>query len=80
MRWPLLVIAAWIAVAATLFLTLPPLPVAASKHAEKPLPDDAPTMITNQEITEAFAPKDAAKEKDSKKADNPLTGGGGPCW
>ncbi len=80
-RWPLLVIAAWIAVAATLFLTLPPLPVAAAKHPEKPLPDDAPTMITSQEMAKAFAPK-AADSGDSKgsgdagKAENPLGGGG----
>ena len=53
-RWPLLVIAAWIAVAAVLALTLPPLPVQAAKRDQKPLPDDAPTSITAQEMGKAF--------------------------
>jgi putative drug exporter of the RND superfamily len=53
-RWPLLVIAAWIAVAAALALTLPPLPEQAAKHDQKPLPDDAPTSITAQQMGKAF--------------------------
>ena len=53
-RWPLLVIAAWIAVAAALALTLPPLPAQAAKHDQKPLPDDAPTSITAQQMGKAF--------------------------
>ena len=53
-RWPLLVIAAWIAVAAVLALTLPPLPAQAAKHDQKPLPDDAPTSITAQQMGKAF--------------------------
>ena len=56
MRWPLLVIAAWIAVAAVLALTLPTLPAQAAKHDQKPLPDDAPTSITAQQMGKAFAP------------------------
>lgn len=55
-RWPLLVIASWIAVAAVLALVFPPLMVEAGKREQKPLPDDAPTMVTNQEMAKAFAP------------------------
>jgi len=53
-RWPLLVIGAWIAVAAVLALTLPPLPVIAAARDQKPLPDDAPTSITAKEMGKAF--------------------------
>ena len=38
LRWPLLVIAAWVAFAAVLALTLPPLMVEAGKRPQKPLP------------------------------------------
>ena len=87
-RWPLLVIACWIAFAATLALAFPPLMVEAGKREQKPLPDDAPTMVINQEMAKAFTTpgKDSVAPKgpgDSKKAgdpdgggDNPLGGGG----
>ncbi|WP_425436872.1 RND family transporter [Mycobacterium palustre] len=55
-RWPLLIIACWIGFAATLALIFPPLMVEVGKHEQKPLPDDAPTMITNAEMAKAFAP------------------------
>jgi putative drug exporter of the RND superfamily len=55
LRWPLLVIAAWVAFAAVLALTLPPLMVEAGKRPQKPLPDDAPTMVVQQEMDKAFA-------------------------
>lgn len=82
-RWPLLVVACWIAFAATLALTLPPLMVEAGKHEEKPLPDDAPTMVVNQEMAKAFATPgaDSAAPKgpgDSKKAGDPDSGGANP--
>ncbi|MGO9224061.1 MMPL family transporter, partial [Mycobacterium sp.] len=69
-RWPLLVIAAWIAVAGILFLSFPPLPVEASKHPQKALPDDAPTQVIAKQMADAFAPLGAPGKGDSK-------GGGG---
>ena len=56
-RWPLLVIAFWIALVATLSLTLPPLPVIAGRQQAAVLPDDAPVMVTSREMTEAFHDK-----------------------
>ena len=54
-RWPLLVIACWVALAAALALTLPPLPAQAAKRDQKPLPDDAPTSIVAKQMAEAWA-------------------------
>ena len=62
-RWPLLVIAAWVALAASLFLVFPPLPVEAAKHPQKALPDDAPTQLIAKEMAEAFAPLTAPAPK-----------------
>lgn len=56
-RWPLLVIVFWIAVAATLSLTLPTLPEMAGRQQAAVLPDDAPVMVTSHEMTEAFHDK-----------------------
>ena len=53
-RWPLLVIGFWIAAAAVLMLTLPPLPVVAAQHQAKPLPDYAPTMVSQRAMSGAF--------------------------
>jgi RND superfamily putative drug exporter len=53
-RWPFLVIAFWIAVAAILSLALPPLTVVAAQKPAPPLPDDAPVMITTREMAQAF--------------------------
>lgn len=79
-RWPLLVIAAWIAVAAALALLLPPLMEVAGAQQPKPLPDDAPTNLINAEMAKAFTPLADSKDKDSKDsksgADNPLGAGG----
>ncbi|MCV7442355.1 RND family transporter [Mycobacterium paraense] len=89
-RWPLLVIACWIGFAAILWLVFPPLMVEAGRHEQKPLPDNAPTVLINQEMAQAFSTpgKDSAAPKspgDAKKAgdaggdgggDNPLGGGG----
>jgi putative drug exporter of the RND superfamily len=82
-RWPLLVIALWIAFAATLALVFPPLMVEAGKREQKPLPDNAPTVLVNQEMAKAFATpgKDSAAPKapgDSKKAGDPDSGGDNP--
>lgn len=72
-RWPLLVIAAWIALAGALFLLFPPLPVQAGKHPPKPFPDDAPTAVVSKEMDKAWsAPPDGAKvEKQGDKAAAP---------
>jgi RND superfamily putative drug exporter len=48
------VIGLWIALAAVLALTLPPLPEIAAKKQAPPLPDDAPTMVTAREMNQAF--------------------------
>ena len=53
-RWPLLVIAFWIALAAALLLLLPPLPEVAAKNQAPPLPADAPTMVTARQMNQAF--------------------------
>jgi putative drug exporter of the RND superfamily len=53
-RWPLLVIAFWIAIAAVLALALPPLPVVAAQNQAPPLPDDAPVMVTSRQMAQAF--------------------------
>ncbi|SON63804.1 Sulfolipid-1 exporter MmpL8 [Mycobacterium simulans] len=53
-RSPLLVIASWIAVAATLALLLPPLQVQAAKREQQPLPPDAPVMVLQKEMATAF--------------------------
>ena len=54
LRRPLIVIAAWILLAAVLALVFPPLPAQTSKHPPQPFPDDAPTMVANREMTKAF--------------------------
>jgi putative drug exporter of the RND superfamily len=53
-RWPLLVIGFWIALAAVLFLGLPPLQVVAARHQSEPLPADAPVVVTGKQMAEAF--------------------------
>jgi RND superfamily putative drug exporter len=53
-RWPLLVIAFWIALAAVPLLTLPPLATIAARQEAATLPDDAPVMVATREMTEAF--------------------------
>ncbi len=56
-RWPLVVIGFWIALAAVLSLTLPPLSVIAGERQSAALPDDAPVMVTGKEMSEAFHEK-----------------------
>ena len=53
-RWPLLVILFWVALAAILLLTLPPLAEIVGRHKATPLPADAPTMVTTRDMSEAF--------------------------
>ena len=53
-RWPLLVIALWIALAASLTLLLPPLTVLAQKAPAAILPASAPSMMSQVQMSEAF--------------------------
>ncbi len=53
-RWPWLVIAAWIALAAGLTQTFPPLAVLAQKASASILPADAPSLVSSRQIAEAF--------------------------
>ncbi|QLL09625.1 RND family transporter [Mycobacterium vicinigordonae] len=63
-RYPVLVIASWIAVAAVLALAFPPLQVQAGKHPPNPFPDDAPTMVVGREMAKAWsAPPDDKKDE-----------------
>ena len=58
-RWPLKVIAFWIALAGALSLGLPPLSVIAGERQSAALPDDAPVMVTSRQMTEAFHEKES---------------------
>lgn len=53
-RWPLLVIGAWLALAIIPFLTFTPLAETAAKQQIQTLPADAPLMITAKEMTDTF--------------------------
>ncbi|MEZ0366538.1 RND family transporter [Mycobacterium sp. pUA109] len=54
MRWPVFVIAAWIALAAALFLNLPPLGQMVREHPVGLMPADTPAMVTAQQMAKAF--------------------------
>ena len=53
-RWPWVVIAIWLAIAAALPLALPSLSEMAQKHPLAILPSDAPSNVTARKMTEAF--------------------------
>lgn len=53
-RWPLVVIGVWIAIAVTLPLTFPTLNEMAEKHPLALLPSDAPSSVAAKKMTEAF--------------------------
>jgi RND superfamily putative drug exporter len=53
-RWPLLVIAAWIVLAAGLTQAFPSLGVLAQKAPSSMLPPEAPSLISSQQIADAF--------------------------
>ncbi|OBK41728.1 hypothetical protein A5658_17735 [Mycobacterium sp. 1245111.1] len=53
-RWPWLVIGAWIAIAVVLPLSFPSLNEMAEKHPLAILPSDAPSAVTARKMTEAF--------------------------
>ena len=54
LRWPWVVIGFWVALAAVLSLTFPPLTEMVSKRPVAILPSDAPVLATARQITEAF--------------------------
>ena len=56
-RRPLVVIGFWIALAAVLTLTLPPLTEIAGERQGSMMPDDAPVMVSSREMTAAFHDK-----------------------
>ena len=53
-RWPWAVIGFWVAFAAILSVTIPPLTEMASKRPVPILPSDAPVLETTRQISEAF--------------------------
>jgi putative drug exporter of the RND superfamily len=53
-RWPWAVIGFWIALAAVLSVTIPPLTEMASKRPVPILPSDAPVLVTTRQISQAF--------------------------
>jgi RND superfamily putative drug exporter len=53
-RWPWAVIGFWIALAAVLSVTIPPLTEMASKRPVPILPNDAPVLVTTRQISQAF--------------------------
>src|ERR1700761_1046454 len=54
LRWPWVVIGFWIALAAVLSVTFPPLTEMAAKRPVPILPDDAPVLATTRQISQAF--------------------------
>ena len=53
-RWPWVVIAAWVAIAVALPLSFPSLNEMSEKHPLSILPSDAPSNVTARKMTEAF--------------------------
>src|ERR1700744_588615 len=53
-RWPWAVIGFWIALAAVLSVTFPPLTEMAAKRPVAILPNDAPVLVTTRQISQAF--------------------------
>ena len=53
-RWPWAVIGFWIALAAVLSVTFPPLTEMAAKRPVPILPNDAPVLVTTRQISQAF--------------------------
>src|ERR1700689_3184876 len=53
-RWPWAVIGFWIALAAVLSVTFPPLTEMAEKRPVPVLPNDAPVLVTTRQISQAF--------------------------
>ena len=65
-RWPLIVIALWVAIPAVLVLSFPSLSQRAAENPITLLPDNAPSILTNQQMTDAFqASKTRAPETEA---------------
>lgn len=58
-RWPLLVILIWIALAVALFVLLPPLAKIAGEKQPEFLPSDAPVLVANNAMIKAFDESDS---------------------
>ncbi|CAN1542559.1 COG2409 Predicted drug exporters of the RND superfamily [Mycobacteriaceae bacterium] len=54
-RWPWLVIGAWIALAISVTVAFPPLAVLAQKAPASILPGNAPSVVSQRQMSEAFA-------------------------
>jgi putative drug exporter of the RND superfamily len=54
LRWPWIVIGLWVALAAVLSVTFPPLTEMAAKRPVAILPSDAPVLVTTRQISDAF--------------------------
>jgi RND superfamily putative drug exporter len=54
LRWPWVVIGFWVALAAVLSVTFPPLTEMASKRPVAILPSDSPVLVTTRQISQAF--------------------------
>jgi RND superfamily putative drug exporter len=61
-RWPWAVIGFWIALAAVLSVTFPPLTEMAAKRPVPILPNDAPVLVTTRQISQAFNQSGAENE------------------
>jgi len=74
-RWPLVVIAFWVALPIVLTLTVPSLNQRAADNPITVLPDEAPSIVTNQQMTEAFqaSATTAAATADSRTGDSRTT-------
>lgn len=53
-RWPLLVIVFWVALAAAVSVTVPPLTQVVRERTEEILPNNAPVMVATRQMTDAF--------------------------
>jgi len=61
-RYPVLVIAAWLVIAGSLFAALPPLLVVAAQNPPDFIPSDSTVVIAAQQMTEAFEQDDEEAE------------------
>ena len=55
MRWPWVVIGCWVALAMALPLLFPSLAEMTQNHPMSPLPADAPAIVANRQMAEAFS-------------------------
>ncbi|MDT5230113.1 MAG: putative drug exporter of the superfamily [Mycobacterium sp.] len=53
-RRPLIVVGFWVALAAVLSVTFPPLTQLIREHTEEILPSDAPVLVATRQMTDSF--------------------------